>query len=145
MLEIGKIYEGKVRSITNYGAFVEVEQEGAKPVTGMVHISEVANTFVNDIREHLTEGQDVKVIVLQINEQGKISMSIKKALPQEERPRQPKRQNHNREREFRPQQKPEEDSGFEAMLKRFTQNSEERMGDIKRNTDRKNKSRRRSR
>lgn len=140
MLEAGKIYEGKVRSITNYGAFVEVEQEGGKPVTGMVHISEVANTFVNDIREHLTEGQEVRVIVLQINEQGKISMSIKKALPPEEKPRQSRRQN----RDFRPQ-KQESDMSFEDMMDRFKKHSDERMGDIKRNTDRKNKSRRRSR
>ncbi len=146
MLETGKIYEGKVRSITNYGAFVEVEQEDAKPITGMVHISEVANTFVNDIREFLTEGQSVKVVVLQINEQGKISMSIKKAIPQEEKPRPPKRQNRDRGAVWDPKpQKPESEMSFEDMMNRFKQNSEEKMGDIKRITDRKNKSRRRSR
>jgi len=147
MLETGKIYEGKVRSITNYGAFVEVEQEGGKPVTGMVHISEVANTFVNDIREFLTEGQDVKVVVLQINEQGKISMSIKKALPQEERPpRQPRKQNRDRGAVWNPKpQQQDSELSFEDMMNRFKQNSEEKMGDIKRITDRKNKSRRRSR
>ncbi len=139
MLEIGKIYTGKVRSITSYGAFVEVEQENEKPITGMVHISEVANTYVKDIREYLTEDQEVKVIVLQITEQGKISMSIKKALPDDEKRsyRKPNRETHS--------QKQETDMNFEDMMNRFKQHSEERISDIKRNTDRKNKSRRRSR
>ena len=90
-LEIGKVYEGKVKGITNYGAFVEVPVEGGKPITGMVHISEVANTYVSDIHEFLTEGQSVQVKVLAVNEQGKISMSIKKALPAEEKPAQKSR------------------------------------------------------
>ena len=75
-LEVGKIYEGKVTGITKFGAFVELEPG----TTGMVHISEVANTFVNEIKDHLTEGQQVKVKVLNITEEGKISLSIKKAV-----------------------------------------------------------------
>ncbi len=146
-LEIGKIYDGKVKGITNYGAFVEVPVEGAKPVTGMVHISEVANTFVNDIREFLTEEQDVKVKVLQVNEQGKISMSIKKAVTEEKPPQKPRPRRQERDKgvvwEPKPQ-KPQSEMTFEDMMNRFKQNSEERMCDIKRNTDRKNGSRRRS-
>ncbi len=149
-LEIGKIYEGKVKGITNYGAFVEVPVEGGKPITGMVHISEVANTYVAEIREFLKEEQDVKVKVLQINEQGKISMSIKKALPAEEKPAPQKRPFKKPEREkgivWEPKpQKPAGELTFEDMMSRFKQNSEERMCDLKRNTDRKNGSRRRSR
>lgn len=147
-LEIGKIYEGKVKGITNYGAFVEVPVEGEKPITGMVHISEVANTYVNEIRDFLTEDQDVKVKVLQINEQGKISMSIKKAM-QEERPQQkraPRKPERDKGVVWEPKpQKPTGEMSFEDMMNRFKQNSEERMCDIKRNTDRKNGSRRRSR
>ena len=75
-LEVGKIYEGKVTGITKFGAFVELEPG----TTGMVHISEVANTFVNEIRDHLTEGQQVKVKVLNVTDDGKISLSIKKAV-----------------------------------------------------------------
>ena len=74
-LEIGKIYNGKVKGITQYGAFVDIEGGGS----GMVHISEIANTYVNDIRDHLTENQEVKVKVIGINEAGKVSLSIKKA------------------------------------------------------------------
>ena len=76
-LEIGNIYQGKVKGITNYGAFVEVPVEGGKPVTGMVHISEVANTYVSDIHDFLTEGQEVSVKILSVSPEGKINLSIK--------------------------------------------------------------------
>ncbi len=146
-LEIGKIYDGKVKAITNYGAFVEVPVEDGRPITGMVHISEVANAYVTDIREFLTEEQEVKVKVLQINEQGKISMSIKKALPEEKPAQKPRSRRPERDKgivwEPKPQ-KPQSEMTFEDMMSRFKQNSEERMCDIKRNTDRKNGSRRRS-
>ena len=146
-LEIGKIYEGKVKSITNYGAFVEVPVEGSRPVTGMVHISEVANTYVSDIHEHLTEGQSVTVKVIAVNEQGKISMSIKKAQPEQpqvqQKPRAPRRPDRDKPNVWEPKpQKPQSEMTFEDMMNRFKQHSEERISDIKRNTDRKNKSRR---
>jgi len=76
-LEVGKIYEGKVTGITKFGAFVELD----KDTTGMVHISEIANTFVSEIKDHIQEGQTVKVKVLNLGDDGKISLSIKKALP----------------------------------------------------------------
>ncbi len=75
-LEAGKILEGKVKGITKFGAFVELESGEV----GMVHISEVAPTYVNDISEHLSEGQTVTVKVLAVNEDGKISLSIKRAM-----------------------------------------------------------------
>ena len=75
-LEIGKIYDGKVTGITKFGAFVELEPG----TTGMVHISEVANTFVNEIKDHLQEGQTVKVKVLTIGDDKKISLSIKQTV-----------------------------------------------------------------
>lgn len=77
-LETGKIYDGKVRNIAPYGAFVEITLDG-KVHVGMVHISEISNTYVNEIKDHLTEGQEVKVKVLSIDENGKTSLSIKKA------------------------------------------------------------------
>ena len=81
-LTVGAVLEGKVKSITNFGAFIALP-EGK---SGLVHISEVANTYVSDIRQHLTEGQDVKVMVLS-NEAGKLNLSIKRleARPQTER------------------------------------------------------------
>lgn len=75
-LEVGAILEGKVTGITKFGAFVELP--GGK--TGMVHISEVAPTYVKEIRDYVTENQTVKVKILNIGEDGKISLSMKKAI-----------------------------------------------------------------
>ena len=79
-LTVGAILEGKVKSITNFGAFVSLPENK----TGMVHISEVANAYVSDIRQHLTEGQDVKVMVIG-TEGGKINLSIKRLEPKPQR------------------------------------------------------------
>ena len=67
--EIGKVYDGKVTGVLKFGAFVEMEDG----VSGMVHISEVANEYVNDINDHLQVGQEVKVKVISIAEDGKIA------------------------------------------------------------------------
>lgn len=82
-LEVGTILEGKVTSITKFGAFVALE--GGR--SGLVHISEIANTYVNDVHDFLQEGQTVKVKLLAIKD-GKLDLSIKKALPAPERPAQ---------------------------------------------------------
>lgn len=75
-VEVGNILEGKVTGITDFGAFIDLP-EGK---SGMVHISEVAPTFVNKITDFLQEGQTVKVKVLSVGDNGKISLSIKKAM-----------------------------------------------------------------
>ena len=72
-LTVGAVVEGKVKSITNFGAFISLPENK----TGMVHISEVANAYVSDIRQHLTEGQDVKVMVIG-TDIGKINLSFKR-------------------------------------------------------------------
>ena len=89
-LTVGTVLEGKVKSITNFGAFVSLPENK----TGMVHISEVANAYVNDIRAHLTEGQDVKVMVIG-TDNGKINLSIKRLEPK------PQRENSPRPNNFR--------------------------------------------
>ena len=81
-LTVGAVLEGKIKSITNFGAFVALPENK----TGMVHISEVANAYVSDIRQHLTEGQDVKVMVIGL-ENGKVNLSIKRLQPREAAPR----------------------------------------------------------
>ncbi|MGN0591641.1 MAG: S1 RNA-binding domain-containing protein [Ruminococcus sp.] len=146
-VEIGKIYDGTVKSITKYGTFVDIQNPENEKVMGMVHISEISRSFVNEIRDFVTEGQSVRVKVIGINEAGKISLSMKQAEPekaQQQRPAQPRRE---RERErpnvWEPKKKPPiTELTFEDMLSRFKQNSEERMCDIKRNTERKNRTRR---
>ena len=155
--DVGKIYEGKVTGITKFGAFVEIEPG----VTGMVHISEVANTFVNEIKDHLTEGQQVKVKVLSVSEEGKISLSIKKALPAPPkkefrgtregggRPNAGGKQGGNagkpRQDKAVPKEPQTPESAFEDMLNKFKASSDERIGDIRKNMDnkRRNTSRRR--
>ena len=137
-LEVGMIVEGKVTGITKFGAFVDLD--GGK--TGMVHISEVAPTYVNDIKDYLTEGQTVKVKIITIGEDGKISLSIKKAMPQQPRkpaPSQnrssmpPKQQSPARpgSYEWQPPKKTEQMS-FDEMMNKFKQTSDEKMSDLKR-------------
>ncbi|MDE6784653.1 MAG: S1 RNA-binding domain-containing protein [Ruminococcus sp.] len=145
-LEIGKIYTGKVKGIAQYGAFIDIDGGG----TGMVHISEIVNTFVNEIRDHLTEGQEVRVKVIGINEQGKVSLSIKKASDDNgEKEKRPFRRDGGKERErrkpniYEPKRSiPQSEMTFEDMMSHFKQSSEEKIGDLKRNNDRKNGARR---
>ena len=73
--------EGKVTSITKFGAFVALDNGKS----GLVHISEIANTFVNDVHDYLQEGQAVKVLVLS-TENGKVNLSIKRTLPRPDFP-----------------------------------------------------------
>ena len=80
-LTVGAIVEGKVTGITKFGAFVALPENKS----GMVHISEVASSFVNDIKDFLQEGQQVKVKIINIDQQGRINLSIKKAQLQEPR------------------------------------------------------------
>ncbi len=141
-LEIGKVYDGKVKGIAQYGAFVEIEGAG----TGMVHISEIANTFVKDVKDYLKENQEVKVKVLSISDDGKIGLSIKKAAEnqnEQQQPRAPKPRPERKPNIWEPKKKPPmSELGFEEMLTRFKQNSEEKICALKRNTERKNGSRR---
>lgn len=132
-LAVGAIAEGKVTGITNFGAFVALP--GGK--TGMVHISEIANTYVNNIRDHLTEGQEVKVKVLAIDPAGKINLSIKKALDPPPRPAQPRRTGGAP----RSNAAPREPQTFEDKLKAFMADSDNKLSSIRQ--EHKTKSRRR--
>lgn len=154
-LEIGQIYEGHVKNITQYGAFVEVtainEAGASVTVTGMVHISEVANTFVRDIHDFLKEDDTVRVKVLGVNPQGKISFSIKQAMPNEGQASGEGGQQKRRPRENRDAQKPrvyepkkhipQSEMSFEDMMLHFKQCSEENICDLKRGSERKGGSR----
>ena len=73
-IEVGSILEGKVTGITKFGAFVDL----CEGKSGMIHISEISNSYVENVSDFLSEGQDVKVKVIAINDAGKISLSIKK-------------------------------------------------------------------
>lgn len=136
-IEVGAIIEGKVTGLTNFGAFVALEGN----TTGMVHISEVSNTYVKDIKEHLSEGQQVKVKVLSIGADGKISLSIKQANPTSQQsapPQQHKpRNNHSRPNVWQgqPQQSSNEPASFEDMMAKFKQVSDDKFSDLRRSND----------
>lgn len=157
-LAVGEIVSGKVTGITKFGAFVSLP-EGK---TGMVHISEVDQTYVNNIRDHLTEGQDVKVKVIAIDDVGRVNLSIKKAQPRVASDHRPvsrssgtgtftPRSNGNTKKYARSsgggfagrQQASDAPASFEDKLKHFMQDSESRMADIRHNMDKKSGSRRR--
>ena len=115
-VEVGSIVKGKVTGIKNFGAFVQLP--GGK--TGLVHISEVADQYVEDINEHLSVGEEVEVKVLSVGDDGKISLSIKKAKEPKPKPR--------------PRKDPSPED-FEKKLSSFLKDSEDRMSTIKRQTE----------
>jgi len=152
-LEVGNIYEGKVTGITKYGAFVNFE--GGK--SGLVHISEVANTFVSDVNNHVKLGQMIRVKVMSIANDGKINLSIKRveeaqpqqaAAPAKETEEAPKRFTapaKNQKYNMAPIPAANEDSGdinFEDRLKKFMQESDSRIADSRMYSDRRQRSRR---
>ncbi len=147
-LEIGTVYEGTVTGITKFGAFVSLP-EGK---SGMVHISEVADVYVNEIKDFVTEGQKVKVKVISIADDGKISLSMKKAV--ERAPQQKNEKNFHRQGGSSPAPKPRPEkkaqlpvftgnpdldwtptksgnAAFEDLMQKYKQSSEEKMSDMK--------------
>ena len=123
-LELGKIVEGRVSGITNFGAFVELP--GGK--SGLVHISEVSRDYVKDINEHLKVGDTVKVKIMNVDPGGKIGLSIKKAQEEE---RKKKYVFSGVPAEFSFGSEKTEDLSFEDKLARFKQDSTDRMQDVK--------------
>lgn len=118
-LSLGQIIDGKVTGITRYGAFVSLP-DGK---TGMVHISEISKSYVTNIEEHLKIDQEVKVKVINIDENGRINLSIRRAVEEQAPRTQP---NFFNKFETKPQS-----SSFEDKLKQFLQDSESRMSDLK--------------
>ena len=145
-LTVGAILEGKVKTITNFGAFISLPENK----TGMVHISEVANTYVSDIRAHLTEGQDVKVVVIGL-ENGKVNLSIKRLEPKPAReaalrPSRAPAQSQSQPRPVRTAPTPPPapktaDQLFEEKLKAFMSESDTKLSSMR--ADHRTKSRRR--
>lgn len=128
-IEVGSKLEGKVTGITNFGAFVELPTG----VTGLVHISEVADNYVKDINDHLKVGDMVEVKVMNVGSDGKIGLSIRKAKPEsEQRPQRPQRPSRPRQGGGRPPERPE---NFETKMAKFMKESEENLSTLKRATE----------
>ena len=128
---VGSIVEGKVSGITKFGAFITLP-EGK---SGLVHISEIAYSYVNDVHDHLSEGDQVKVKVIGIDDAGRINLSIKKATEPPPRPAAPRpapRQQNGapRERTFTPAA-PKEPTSFEDRLKQFMAASDSKLSDLR--------------
>ena len=129
-IEVGSVVEGVVTGITNFGAFVELP--GGK--VGLIHISEVADVYVRDVKDFLKEQDNVKVKVLSIDERGKIGLSIKQLQPPTPSPVPspvPRRAPINDNRRYGKVNAP----SFEDKLTKFLKDSDERLGDLKRNTE----------
>ncbi len=131
-LTVGQIVDGKITGITAFGVFLDIG-EGK---SGLVHISEVSRTYVSDLNEFVKIGDEVKAKILNIGEDGKISLSMKRALePEKREPRE--------RRERRPAAPPKPDNSFvwtpkknesasfEEMMNRFKQTSDEKFSDLK--------------
>ncbi len=144
-LKKGEVVKGKVTGIAKFGAFVEL----APGKSGLVYISEIANTFVKDVADFLTVGQEVTVKILNVEENGRINLSIKQASPAAppERPREPRHDYRPvqpvQQPAFQSGEEPPRDAAFEDKLKRFMKDSDSKMSDIRRQSERRGSRRRR--
>jgi len=162
--EIGSVLEGKVTGVTKFGAFVALPGG----LSGLVHISELSNTYVSDVSQHVQPGQDLRVKVIRITDDGKINLSVKQLQAPAERP-QRQYPDRNREQPYRKPvsagaarpvstQQPERNetpsgqlaaespvpnADFEDRLKKFMKESDSRIADNKYYQDRGKRSRRR--
>jgi S1 RNA binding domain protein len=142
-IEIGSTVEGIVVKLADYGAIVRL----ASGKMGLVHISEVADTYVRDVRDYFKENDRICVKVLKINDKGRYELSAKqadaKAVVRHERPQTEPRP-HDYEDRVAPweRQKDKVPVTFEDKLSRFMKDSEERLLDLKRNVESKRGSRR---
>ena len=144
-LAVGTIISGKVTTITKFGAFVALPDGKS----GLVHISEVANTFVNDVHDFLTEGQEVQVKLLAVTPEGKLNLSVKQAQPREAREGRPMQERRHTSYHSAPQRNrdgrsahrpteaalPPQEPSFEDKLKQFMTASDSKMSELNRNRE----------
>ena len=151
-LVVGAVVDGKVTGIMKFGAFVSLP--GGK--SGLVHISEIAYSYVNEVSDFLKEGQEVKVKIIGVDENGRINLSIKKAQEPPAQP--PKRRTFNQNpnnnagggnnspsgqpRTYAKPAQPAAEPSFEDKLKQFMANSDSKISGIKQYSDRKSSRRR---
>lgn len=151
-IEVGSILEGKVTGITNFGAFVALPGNRS----GLVHISEIAYSYVNDVHDHLSEGQEVKVKVIGVDANNRINLSIKQAAPPPPRPERPSgprsgapNPRPRSEGEHRPARRPAQGrsfvpepaqprgpASFEDQLKQFMASSDSKLSELHMNEKR---------
>lgn len=145
-IEVGKIVSGKVTGITNFGAFIDLGEKK----TGLVHISEISDRYIKDINEVLTVGDEAKVKILSIADDGKIGLSIRKAQENSETDSRPQREYKSSQRSSAPREtsaaprgnrdyssqnrEPKKES-FDSLMSSFLKDSDDRLASLKRNTE----------
>ena len=122
-IEVGSILDGKVTGITNFGAFVSLPGNRS----GLVHISEIAYSYVNDVHDHLAEGQEVKVKVIGVDANNRINLSIKKA---QDPPPRPEGSRPPRPVGFTGPKRAAEPVTFEDKLKQFMASSDSKLSEL---------------
>ncbi len=131
MISVGEVLDGKVLSVMPFGAFVSIGEN----LSGLVHISEISSSYVKDINEHIKKGDSVKVKIIKIDEDGKISLSIKQAAPEHKGKR--KKEDKGEKKVIRPIEidwgQKNEDMSFEDKLSKFKEDSNEAFRILKRN------------
>ena len=129
-IEVGTVVEGEVTGITNFGAFLQLP-EGK---VGLIHISEVSNVYVKDVHDFLKEHQKVKAKVLSIDARGKIALSLKQL---EEKPETPAKPARPKEAPVAEKRAPRQAGplSFEDKLSKFMKDSDDRLLDLRRNTE----------
>ncbi|NLU41904.1 MAG: RNA-binding protein S1 [Firmicutes bacterium] len=123
---VGSVLEGKVTGITSFGAFVQLK-EGP---TGLVHISEIADTYVRDVNDFLKVDDEVRVKVISVKD-GKIGLSIKQASPEYSVSIAAGRRPSDRG----PRRAARSSASFEEKISKFLKDSEDRLSDLNRNTE----------
>ena len=146
-IEVGSVLDGKVTGITNFGAFVALPGNRS----GLVHISEIAYSYVSDVHEHLTEGQEVKVKVISVDTNNRINLSIKQAASPPPRPERrsgprpgngpnPQTRHPAPNRAFTPEPvQPKGPASFEDQLKQFMASSDSKLSELHMNEKRGNR------
>jgi S1 RNA binding domain protein len=135
-IEVGTVVEGVVSGITNFGAFISLPGN----VTGLVHISEVADAYVKDVKDYLKEQDKVMVKIINVDPKGKIGLSIKQAkppapqAPPAARPAFKKDRPPMRSPGFSQPRSPVPET-FEDKLSKFIKESEQKQLEFRRSTD----------
>lgn len=111
-LAVGQIVDGTVSNLTKFGAFVNLPEDKS----GLVHISEVSDSYVESVSDFLKKGQKVKVKILSLDDRGKIALSIKQVESKSVKPA-----------EIKFTKRHDEDVSFEDKLSRFLKDSNEKM------------------
>lgn len=140
-VEVGSVVEGKVVSVMPFGAFVSL----ADGQSGLVHISEVSLDYVEKVSDHLKVGDAVKAKVVKIDENGRISLSIKRLMLEEKKKNAPSKKNFRQTKpignmppadiDWQALNSRSSDMSFEDKLSKFKSDSDEKMQALKRNSD----------